>query len=114
MQTHDIKPIVFLYLSGAIDILLTIICIYMGWGYETTTLYTWISPVWLMCLFMVLANTIFCLFMAVAYTILQKNHDHPFAKPVLLLFAGLFYLGGMGRMVFGTGSCLYVMMLVLV
>ena len=112
-MSESIRPIMFLYLSGAIDIFLTIICVFTGWGVETNTLYNWIVPNWLMCLAMILVNTAFCIFMAVACSILQKNYDNPFAKSTLILWGSLFYLGGIGRTVFGAGSCIGVMIQVM-
>jgi fatty acid desaturase len=112
MQTPDIKPIMFLYLSGAIDILLTTIVICLGWGYETTTLYNWISPIWLMLLSMVLVNTVLCLMMMVVYIILHKQ-ENPAVKTMYTGFAILLYGCGVSRLVFGAGSGVYVMMTVL-
>lgn len=111
-MTPDIKPVVFLYLSGAIDILITTVVIYLNWGHEVTTLYTWISPVWLMLLSMVIANTLFCLLCMSAYIILHKQ-EHPAIKATYAGFAVLLYGFGVARLVFGAGSGVYVMMTVL-
>lgn len=112
MTPPDIKPVMFLYLSGAIDILITTIVIYLGWGWETTTLYNWISPTWLMLLSMVLANTAFCLLLMSAYMILHKQ-EHPAIKATYAGFAVLLYGFGLARLVFGAGSGLMVMMTVM-
>ena len=61
VQMTDTKPILFLFLAGVIDVFVTLIVLFMDWGTETTIYYNWITPMWLMCLYMIVVNLVFCL-----------------------------------------------------
>ena len=91
----DIKPVMFLYITGVLDILITIICVFNGWANETTTLYAGIQPIWLMCLTMVLANTAMCLMVAAGYYLLHEHRANHKAADIIL--------SGLVIMIYGFG-----------
>ena len=67
-----IKPILFLFMTGAYDILFTTVVVLAGWADEINPLVNWISPEWLMCLVMVIGNLILCL---IAFPVYEKFND---------------------------------------
>lgn len=102
-MTPDIKPVMFLYLSGAIDILITTVVIYIGWGYEVNPVYTWIQPTWAMLLSMGLANLLFGLVSLIAVIIIA-NSDNKYIQKIRMGFDMVLYGCGLSRLVFGAGS----------
>ena len=70
-----IKPILFLFMTGAFDILFTTLVVLKGWADEINPIVNWISPEWLMCSIMVIGNLAICL---LAFPIYERfNHRYP-------------------------------------
>ena len=70
-----IKPILFLFMTGALDILFTTLVVLKGWTDEMNPIVNWISPEWLMCSVMVIGNLILCL---VAFPVYEKfGQEYP-------------------------------------
>jgi cytochrome b subunit of formate dehydrogenase len=102
-MTPDIKPVMFLYLSGAIDILITTVVIYIGWGYEVNPVYTWIQPTWAMLLSMGLANLLMCLLTLIAVMI-AADYQSKYIQVMRKGFDWVLYGCGLSRLVVGAGS----------
>lgn len=100
----ETKPILFLFLAGAVDILVTQIVIFMGWGIEMTEYYNWISPDWLMCLYMIVVNLVFCLALLYFYHHLSRNNTHIFIHCSLISMGVFLYGAGIARLLFGAGT----------
>jgi hypothetical protein len=103
-EMTDSKPVLFLYMAGVIDIFITAIVVYTGWGYEATEYYNWIQPSWLMFLYMITVNLVFCLGLMYFYDALSKNNSHVMVKLLLLTFNLFFYFAGFARLAIGAGS----------
>ena len=109
----DIKPVLFLFLCGAIDIFVTMVVVFNDWGYESTWTYNWVQPVWLMFVFMILINLIFCLMPVLPYKYMYK-HKHRVEAQICLLVSNVFmYTGGLARLIVGAGSGIAIIMSVM-
>jgi hypothetical protein len=69
---NGIKPIMFLFMTGAYDILFTTLVVLPGWAEEINPLVNWISPNWLMCLVMAIGNLALCL---IAFPVYDRFND---------------------------------------
>jgi hypothetical protein len=105
---EDVSPILFYFISGAIDVFVTMIVIFNGWGYEATETYNWVQPVWLMFVFMITANLVFCLIPILPYKYMYQKR-HRIESQICLIVSNVFmYSGGLARLIVGAGSGLLI------
>jgi hypothetical protein len=64
---EDSKPILFLFLSGTLDVVLTIVTVLSGWAVEINPLVSWISPKWMMCIVEMVGFSLLCLILIPIY-----------------------------------------------
>jgi hypothetical protein len=100
----DIKPVLFLFLCGTIDIFVTMIVVFNDWGYESTEIYNWVQPIWLMFVFMIMVNLVFCLMPVLPYQYMYKHHNRIESKLCLAVSNVFMYTGGLARLIVGAGS----------
>jgi cation transport ATPase len=100
----DIKPILFLFLAGVIDIAVTLLVLFMDWGTESTIYYNWISPMWLMCLYMIVVNLVFCLALLHFTNHLSKNMEIFGIRAAIVVLSASLYVFGFARLYFGAGT----------
>lgn len=104
------RPVLFLFLAGVIDVLVTMIVVFTGWGYEMTEVYNWISPSWLMFLYMIVVNLVFCLGLLFFHNTLAKNNTHIGIQCSLISLTAFLYGAGFARLLFGAGSGVAIIM----
>jgi hypothetical protein len=102
VSTVNIKPILFLFLAGAVDIAVTLLVIFMDWGVESTIYYNWITPVWLMCLYMIVVNLVFCLALLHFTNHLSKRVEIFGIRAALIVLSASLYVFGFARLMFGA------------
>lgn len=100
----DTKPILFLFLAGAVDIAVTLLVLFMDWGTESTIYYNWITPMWLMCLYMIVVNLVFCLALLHFTNHLSKSTEIFGIRAALVVLSASLYVFGFARLYFGAGA----------
>ena len=106
----DIKPILFLFLAGVIDIAVTLLVLFMDWGTESTIYYNWISPMWLMCLYMIVVNLVFCLALVYFFQHLSRSQSIFGIQAALITLNATLYVYGFARLYFGAGTGILITM----
>ena len=100
MTDDMVNSVLFFNICGAVDIFITAVVIYTGVGGEANSFYNWVTPDWLMLLYMIVLNLIVC---ATAVLVV------PYLKEYSFWVKSLFYGSGVGRFIFGAGSGILIL-----
>jgi hypothetical protein len=106
----DTKPILFLFLAGAVDIAVTLLVLFMDWGTESTIYYNWVTPMWLMCLYMIVVNLVLCLGLLFFCQHLEQNKSNLALHLALVFVTATVYVFGFARLYFGAGTGILITM----